>query len=491
MGTWEKEPGGQIMKNSIYMKIKKFIEKNCLIKHGDKIVTGVSGGADSVLLFLVLAELSKEYRFPLCAVHVNHGIRGDEALRDEKFTVSFVEGLGYRCRVFHKNIPEMAGKLKLSEEEAGRLYRYQCFRDVQKELGYNKTAVAHHKDDQAETMLFQLIRGSSIRGLGGMRPENGDIIRPLLCVRRREIEEALREEGVKYCNDSTNADSGYARNRIRNIIIPYIAENIQPSVVEIFSETASQSRDIYDYIDRQAGEAYLKAVKEEDGLCVADADILCREDIVLQREVFMRMAAYTAGRRKDITSRHIDMLTGLLAGKTGRRINLPYGLYAGRDYNKIWIKKITGSNVPGSIDTNNNISIVNIEVPGETTLEYNNGKKHIILFEKKHREELPETIQKNNCTKCFDYDKIKFMPQFRHPAEGDYMLLGTGGGRKKLSRILIDSKVPVNQRGRLWLLAEGSHILWIPALGRCSAYYYVTDQTKEVLCAIFIEGEKD
>ena len=110
--------------------------------------------------------------------------------------MSLVEGLGYKCKVFRKDIKAMAAHLKLTEEEAGRRYRYECFENVRKELGYNKTAVAHHKDDQAETVLFQLIRGSGIRGLGGMKPENGSIIRPLLDIRRMEIEEALKAEGI-------------------------------------------------------------------------------------------------------------------------------------------------------------------------------------------------------------------------------------------------------------------------------------------------------
>ena len=474
------------MNSSIYLKIKKFIEENRLLEYGDKIVAGVSGGADSVFLFTVLAKLAGEYGLGLCAVHVNHGIRGEEALRDEQYTVSLVEGLGYKCKVFRKDIKAMAAHLKLTEEEAGRRYRYECFENVRKELGYNKTAVAHHKDDQAETVLFQLIRGSGIRGLGGMKPENGSIIRPLLDIRRMEIEEALKAEGISYCTDTTNENNNYARNMLRNNIIPYIEDNIQPAVVERFVGTAKQLQDIYSYIRRQAAALYKEIVTHNNNIYMADAERLSEADIVIQREVLMCMAGKAAGSRKDITSKHIDMFTGLLAGSTGRRLNLPYGLCAGRDYNKIWIRK--GKPEDGHIGNGK----INICVPGSVELEYINGKKHIILFEKKHREEIPATIKKNNCTKWFDYDKIKFMPQFRYPENGDYMWLRTDGIRKKLSRILIDAKIPASERGRTWVLAEGSHILWIPAMGRCSAYYYVTDGTGNVLCAnMSTEGEKE
>lgn len=480
------------MKNSIYPKIKKFIEENSLIEYKDKIVVGVSGGADSVFLFLILAELADEYGLELCAVHINHGIRGKEALADEKFTVAFVERLGYSCRVFRKDVQALARNLKLTEEEAGRRCRYQCFEDVCGELNYNKIAVAHHKDDQAETVLFQMIRGSGIKGLGGMRPCNDNIIRPLLDVRRNEIENALMAEGEDYCTDSTNTDLGYARNRIRSDILPYIAKNMQPAVVERFAATASQIRDVYAYIQKQSEKLYTEIVTQKAGACFAKIDLLINQDKVIQREVLMCMAEYVAGKRKDITSKHIDLFAGLLYKDTGKRLNLPYGMCAGRDYNWLWIKKLD-SDIQCGKNNMEKTDTIDIKVPGSVEIEYNNGQKHIIVFKREHIEpqKLLNIIEKNYCTKWFDYDKIKFMPQFRHPVGGDYMWLRTDGSKKKLNRILIDSKIPASERSKLWVLAEGNHVLWIPATGRCSAYYYVTDVTKEVLCAkTSIEEEK-
>lgn len=477
------------MKNSIYLKIKKFIKQNNMLSYNDKIVVGVSGGADSVFLFRVLTELASEYGLDICAVHINHGIRGEEALRDENFTVSLVEKSGYSCLVFHEDIPALARRLKLTEEEAGRRYRYECFESVRKELGYNKIAVAHHKDDQAETVLFQMVRGSGIKGLGGMRPCNKNIIRPLLDIRRSDIEEALKDED--YCTDSTNLDIGYIRNRIRKDIFPYIAKNIQPAVVERFVNTASQLRDIYDYIEKQAQKLYTEIVTEKDGICSVEADLLIKEDKVLQREVFMCMASSVAGKRKDITSRHIEMLVELLYKDTGKRLSLPYSMCAGRDYGKIWIKKADNSKYSVYKPS---AEKVDIKIPGTVKLEYNSGEWHNILFKRENTNlyRFLDIIKKNSCTKCFDYDKIKVMPQFRHPADGDYMWLRADGSKKKLSRILIDSKLPASERSKLWVLAEGSHILWIPSMDRCSAYYYVTGETTEILYAnVSVEVEKE
>ncbi len=464
------------MNKSICNKVKMFIDKNGLINNGDKIVVGVSGGADSVFLFIILAGLVNEYGIELCAVHVNHGIRGEGALHDENYTVDFVQRLGFKCYVFNTNIKEMAASNKLTEEEAGRRYRYECFENVRKELGYDLIAVAHHQDDEAETVLFQMIRGSSIRGLGGMKPKNGCIIRPLLGIRRSEIENALKEEHISYCIDVTNNSDDYARNKIRHHILPYIIENIQPAAVGRLASAAGYLRDISDYIDRQAEKVFKNIVMVEEDVCTVDAYRLIREDIVIQREIFVCMIESLSGSRKDITAKHIDMLTDILAGQSGRRINLPYGICAGRDYNNIWLRVLKQQNSLSN-------DIVQISVPGMVCIEYIDGIRHNILFEKVNRDKLSASIVKNYCTKWFDYDRIKVMPQFRHPAAGDYMWLKQDGMEKKLSRILIDSKIPADDRKKLWVLAEGRHILWVPELGRCSAYYYVTDETKEVFTA--------
>ena len=208
------------MNKYIYKRVKSFCDDNGLIEKNDSIVTGLSGGADSVFLFLYLIHIKKEYNLKLCFVHVNHGIRGSEAGNDQHFVEELCKRENVMYKVFYKDIPQMADELSMTEEEAGRVYRYECFDKMRKELGYNKIAVAHHQDDQAETVLFQLIRGSGFRGLGGMKAKNGCIIRPLLSVKKQEILDYLDESGQNYCIDSTNNDDEYARNQIRHHLIP-------------------------------------------------------------------------------------------------------------------------------------------------------------------------------------------------------------------------------------------------------------------------------
>ena len=232
------------MNKYIYKRVKSFCDDNGLIEKNDSIVTGLSGGADSVFLFLYLIHIKKEYNLKLCFVHVNHGIRGSEAGNDQHFVEELCKRENVMYKVFYKDIPQMADELSMTEEEAGRVYRYECFDKMRKELGYNKIAVAHHQDDQAETVLFQLIRGSGFRGLGGMKAKNGCIIRPLLSVKKQEILDYLDESGQNYCIDSTNNDDEYARNQIRHHLIPYLQENLQKETVSHIAKTASYLQDV-------------------------------------------------------------------------------------------------------------------------------------------------------------------------------------------------------------------------------------------------------
>ena len=204
--------------------LSHFIEENQLIKKGDRIVLGVSGGADSICLLHILSCIQKALEIRLFVVHINHGIRGEEAKRDEDFVRDFCKRLNVEFFAFHYDIKKMAREQKISEEEAGRKARYSTFDTVAKKIiqkeGVDaqnvKIAIAHNKDDNAETILHNLSRGSGISGLKGILAQNGNIIRPLLCFSRQEIEEYLSKNNIEYMTDSTNLENEYTRNILRN-----------------------------------------------------------------------------------------------------------------------------------------------------------------------------------------------------------------------------------------------------------------------------------
>ena len=469
------------MNKYIYERVKSFCDDNALIEKNDGIVAGISGGADSVFLFLYLLQVQKEYNLRLCFVHVNHGIRGSEADRDERFVEELCEQNGVMYKVFYKDIPKMAQEMSMTEEEAGRVYRFE---DVRKELGYNKIAVAHHQDDQAETVLFQLLRGSGFRGLGGMRAKNTDVIRPLLAVKKQEIVETLEKKGQSYCMDSTNNEDEYARNQIRNHLIPYLRENLQKETVSHIAKTASYMQDVTEFIDLQTDMVWESVIECKEGRpkeIKAYLSEMKKLHVVLQREIFMRMIEYMSGRRKDITARHIDALTRLIISQTGRKINLPYDIVAAKYYDCILMSH--KDRWYHSSQSFTEVYEEKISAGQEYNVTFTNNNSHTISFHTEETGIMTDIIKKNSCTKWFDYAKIKNMPELRYPKEGDYLWLRTDGSKKKLSRILIDSKIPADERKNILVLADGAHIMWIPELSRCSAYYYINDKTKKMLCA--------
>ena len=239
---------------SMEKKILNFIEKYHMLQKEDKVIAGISGGADSICLLFVLLRLKEKIGFDVIAVHVNHGLRGESAKRDERFTETFCREWNIPCIVYHENVKEIAVQKKLSVEEAGRLVRRKAFEEVRVRYGGTKIALAHHQNDNAETMLLNLARGTGIRGLSGIRPVNGYMIRPLLGINRKEIEYYLKEHQLSYCEDETNAGDEYTRNRIRHQILPMLEEQVNRQAVRHMNETMEQLNQIRDYLEREIEE---------------------------------------------------------------------------------------------------------------------------------------------------------------------------------------------------------------------------------------------
>ena len=302
-------------------KVISYIEKNKILQDGDSVLLGVSGGADSVCMLHVLYSLREKYHLKLYVVHVNHGIRGSEAKRDADFVEQMAENLQIPFRVVTANIPEMAKEQKLSEEEAGRIFRYNTFEQVANEVGANKIAVAHNLNDNSETVLFNLFRGSKLKGLTGISPMRGQIIRPLLCCSRNEIEQYLQENNLSYCTDSTNKETDYSRNRIRLKLMPYIKENINQKAEYNIVNAAENLSQVYEYIYGEAQKAYRIHVK--DNVLLNSAEDL---NVVILQEVVRMWILENTGRLKDIKANHVNIVIGLLSNQVSKKSELPYGL---------------------------------------------------------------------------------------------------------------------------------------------------------------------
>lgn len=317
-------------------KVSNYIQENNMIDENDNIIVGLSGGGDSVCLFLVLNELKEKFKFNLYAVHINHGIRGISAISDEMFAKALCERENVPIKSFRLNVVEKAKNEKLTLEEAGRRARYDIFYKEAESLNGAKIAVAHHINDQAETVLFNMIRGSGLKGMGGMQPVRDNIIRPLLCVTRDEIVQFLRERQEDFCTDETNEDNEYTRNLIRNKVIPILSD-IQPESASHIAATADELREAFEYIEEKSRKAFDDSVKETDGGFVICTKKLNTEKPIIIRNVIIFTMQKLVDEWKDVSRVHINDVYGLIEKGRGKEIHLPKGLTAKKVTNGIYI----------------------------------------------------------------------------------------------------------------------------------------------------------
>lgn len=441
-------------------KTAEYLKRQRITAPGEKIVIGLSGGMDSVCLFYILKDLG----YALEAVHVHHGIRGKEADRDE----AFVKGLCERYLVpFHGyrfDVPAISKEKHLSEEEAGRNVRRQAFFEVLKECGAAHIALAHHGNDRAETMLFHLSRGTGIKGLAAMKPLEGKIIRPLLWAERKEIEEYVKAQGYEYREDATNASADYTRNKIRHQVIP-VLEEINPKSIAHICGAAEKIREVSDYIDREAEKlSRLCTVMHPNEVRILKSAFY-QADAVLRIPVLQKCMEYLSGSLVNITEEHFNKLLELFGMQTGKEIHLPDHLTAVRTYEGIRMFFREEKDV-----------LEAVEITGEGAYLFGGRSFWVSIEEWDERKIFPV----KNYTKCFDYDKIKKGVFLRTRESGDYLEINRSHGRKSLQDYLVNEKVPKDERDRMILLADGSHILWVVGK-RISEYYKVTKETKRIL----------
>lgn len=462
----------------ITKKVKAYIRKYKLISAGDRILLGLSGGADSVCLFYLLADLQGELDFGLRVVHVHHGIR-PEAERDTSYVEKICKEQGISCEVFREEVLAFAKKQGLTEEEAGRILRYRDFRKALENWREEdaskcyKIAVAHHINDQAETVLFQLFRGSGLAGLRGMLPERDDIIRPLLGLSREEIERYLTERGIIWCEDRTNASVEYSRNKIRHNILPYAEQEICTGAIGHIGKTAEILQEAEDYIRRQTKEAFSHMAAEEgESRIVFDIPRLTEADVFIKKQALLYSLEKLSAGRKNIGSVHIEDILELLQKQGNGELFLPGKLTVRKSYQKLIVfgEKAEEDNI---VIENRGFFTAMQEPIIETELfriPEDEEQKKIFL----------EGIPEKTYTKWFDYAKIGASYVLRHREKGDFLTIDSLLHHKTVKEYMVQEKIPAEMRDKIWLLADGSHVMWIPG-GRMSAFYKVSEQTENVL----------
>ncbi len=461
------------MNQRIFLKVKAYIERYQMLVPGDTVLVGVSGGADSVCLLLILNELAETIPLKLLVVHVNHGIR-KQAAEDAAYVQKLCQERDIPFYLVEEDVITYAKNNKISEEEAGRKLRYHAFHRILEPQGSGKIAVAHNAGDRVETMLFHLFRGTGLSGASGIKPVVNNVIRPILCLSREEVEGYLEEKQVSFCIDHTNFEDTYTRNRIRNHLLPFAEKEICHGAAAHMWEAADIFLETEEYINKQAAKVYKECIESEDGTqIVLNVNVLLKQDSFLQKQVILKCLEQLVKGRKDITSAHIEGIQSLLGKQGSKQISLPYGLIAAKEYEQLILYV---ENEEENILENELVrEPIPITIP-ETVYVPGVGKVEFSL----HSYEKTDIIPEKSYTKWFDYDRITRSLVFRTRETGDYLIINKELSQKSLKNYMIGEKIPKRQRGNLYVLADGNHILWIPGY-RISHYYKVTENTKRIL----------
>lgn len=439
-----------------------FIEENDLFhRKEDKILLTVSGGVDSVVMAIAFAETGLKFGI----AHCNFGLRGAESDGDEAFVKALAEKLEVSFFVKRFDTKLFAGTNKLSTQMAARELRYNWFEEIRKEHNYNYIATAHHKNDVAETILLNLVKGTVLKGLHGIKPRNNTIIRPLLWAEKVEILQFANEQKIKFREDSSNIENKYQRNLIRNEIIPLL-KKINPEVVNTLCQNAQPRLQIEEWLGNQAKELFYKLFKkEENGIFKCSVDELKKAGI--NEAVFYQMLedfGFSYSQIKD--------LFRLLDETEHKRFHSSaYRLI--KERNEIII-------TPLNMEKNQQDTEISFLIKNENTIAEFNGRNLSISTI------TPEEIAglKNPDLAFLDVSKLTFPLKIRRLQKGDYFYPIGMKGKKKLSDYFTDIKLSALEKEKQLLLISGDDIAWIIGK-RIDARFAVTESTRQVLKLAF------
>ena len=443
-------------------KFLKTIKKYSMISRGERILIALSGGADSVALLYSLVFIRDKYSLDLYSIHINHGIRGEEADRDEKFSLLLSKRFDIPCKVVKIDVPAKARELKISEELAGRQVRYEEFRKYASEINASKVATAHHADDKTETIFMRIIRGTGSDGFSGILPVRENFyIRPLLDISKSEIFNLLSAENLSFCEDKTNNSSDYFRNKIRNEVIPIIKE-CNPNINKNISDMASILVEEGDFISIVAEDELKNCTNQKNDKIYFELSKVKKLHIAVLRKIVRIILLKFSS---DIDFDSCESVISLIDSEVGKKIILK-DVTVSRDYDslifshgKFYEKKCNS-----------------FEKIFENGMVIEQSK---IVFNSNILNVSPDFISKGGMTAVFDYDKIDFPIYVRFRKNGDFFVPFGMKGKKKLKDFFTDEKVPLELRDKIPLLVDSSDkILWVTGY-RISEHVKVTDSTKK------------
>lgn len=449
-------------------KVKCYCDQNGLLKQGDTILIACSGGPDSLALVDVLLKLKEVYQLELAVAHVDHMFRGAESQADAAFVAEFCKKnkVAYYQKTF--DVPAYIKKTGLSPEEAARIVRYDFLRNVAKSLGNANIATGHHKDDQAETVLIHLFRGAGSSGIGGIRPISHGIIRPLLSVTRKEIEEYCKNSQLVPRIDSTNAEPYYLRNRIRLQLLPDLMEKFNPAIKDAICKSAEIIGAEHDFIRQSIESIWEDLISREKEVFIFNREKLNDLHIAQKRELFRMAIEKKQGHLRGISFMHVEKMIVLSEkGFVGTHIELPGNLVFKCNYQQMIL-----SSVKVSVDKSD-ILYAMLDLQGDT---------YIPALKLTMQSELTDAPMKPSGINSVVFDFEQLVPPLfiRFRQTGDRFHPSGMKGSKKLKDFFIDCKLERQKRDKVPLLCDQKGILWIGGY-RQSEFGRVSEKTKKFL----------
>lgn len=437
-------------RHALEIQVLRTIHKFDMMQPGDHVLVAVSGGPDSTALLVCLNTLASNLQIKLSAAHLNHHLRGEESEGDEAFVQKLCAELGISCLSESIDIKELAASRKENLEEAAREARYKFFRQVASRIGADKIALGHTLNDQAETVLMRLIRGSGNEGLVAIRPVlDNFFVRPLLECRRREIVDYLGMRGVAHREDSSNQDLHFLRNRTRIELIPYLEKHYNPQVLEALARHAGIALEISEYVQTQAQKAFESIRSSKPGAVALQISKLLQFHPAIQRMILRYAVEACRGSLRGILARHIEDLRLLCEpGHSGRRIDLPGKLLGMRQFNQLilrWGESIRPVQFSYQLPLPGKVWVPEAAMEFRAVIK---PRRHLQLRPSPHRV-------------CLDADTLPDRLIIRSRRAGDRY---GSASRKKVKKLLIAARIPSQTRDNLPMLAAGDVVVWIAGL---------------------------
>jgi tRNA(Ile)-lysidine synthase len=474
------------IEKTILRKIKHTLLARRMVQAGDTVLVGVSGGPDSVALVHILRDLAPKFSYQVAIAHLNHGLRQDESARDEAFVVSLAQQLDLRVHVERQDVRRYQKNYRLSLEEAARRVRYRFYDAIAAKFGYEKIALGHHSDDNAELILMYLLRGSGPLGLSGIPPlRDARIIRPLIDLKRTEILDYIALKSLDCVVDSSNSDSQYLRNRVRNKLLPELKAEYNPKVVESLNRLASILDAEERWIESLIQPIFEKVIVfEKQGRIGFDIEQLNQQNIAVRRRLIREAVLKVKGNLRRMAFVHVEAAVKMArkAAVSGA-LDLPDRIRIYRQNDVLTVSR----------EAQNLRHLASVPLLSSPDYAYRLSKTGEVLIKEAAlkirlseipQNHIPDWHQPNRGARTvyFDMNKIGFPLVIRNFRPGDrFSPLGMTGSQK-LSKFFIDHKVSKAERKKCPIVLSRNEIIWVVGY-RLDNAVKISPQTRRILKA--------